>query len=64
MAYFWVWTAERFVDWLQGGDAPPNTLTDNLQCAVLLFAALESAHTNQVIAVQDFLQNSLDRVSM
>ena len=49
------WLAELFVDWLAGGDPPPNTLDDNIQCAALLFAAIESAHTGFVIDVQKFL---------
>lgn len=53
------WLAELFVNWLKGGDAPPNTLDDNIQCCALLFAAIESAHTGQVVDVQDFLQKNL-----
>ncbi|MCE9614291.1 MAG: Gfo/Idh/MocA family oxidoreductase [Lentisphaerae bacterium] len=50
------WLAEQFVRWLQGGEAPPNALADNIQCAALLFAAIESAHTRRPVNVQDFLQ--------
>ena len=32
------WPAELFVEWLRGGDPPPNNLDDNIQCAALLFA--------------------------
>jgi hypothetical protein len=48
--------AELFVNWLNGGEPPPNTLDDNIQCCALLFAAIESAHTGRVIDVQAFLR--------
>ncbi|HUT31974.1 MAG TPA: hypothetical protein VNE39_00725 [Planctomycetota bacterium] len=53
------WLAEMFVDWLNGGPEPPNSLDDNLQCAALLFAAIESAHTGQVVDVQEFLKREM-----
>lgn len=53
------WLAELFVRWLQGGPPPPNTLADNIQCAALLFAAIESAHTRHIVNVQDFLHRHL-----
>jgi len=53
------WLAELFVDWLTGNREPPNTLDDNLQCAALLFAAIESAHTGQAVEVQTFLEQHL-----
>ena len=51
-----------FVNWLNGGDAPPNTLQDNIQCCALLFAAIESAHTGRAIDVQDFLRTNMKAV--
>ncbi len=54
------WLAEMFVRWLDGGPAPPCTLEDNIQCCALLFAAVESAHTGQVVDVQQFLQKNLE----
>jgi len=56
------WLAELFIDWLSGGDAPPNRVDDNIQCCALLFAAIESAHTGQVIDVQGFLQRNMEAV--
>ena len=56
------WLAEMFVNWIRGGDAPPNTLEDNIQCCALLFAAIESAHTGQVVDVQDFLEKNMKAV--
>lgn len=54
------WLAEMYCDWLRGDriDHPTN-LDDNIQCAALLFAAIESAHTGQSMDVQEFLQRHL-----
>ncbi len=57
------WLAELFVRWLHGEPAPPNTLQDNIQCAALLFAAIESAHTGQVVDVQEYLRRHLCELS-
>ena len=51
--------AELFVNWLGGGEAPPNTLDDTIQCAALLLAAIESAHSRTIVDVQQFLQRHL-----
>ena len=55
------WLAELFVNWLNGGPAPQNTIDDNLHCCALLFAAIESAHTGRVVDVQDYLRRNLER---
>ena len=55
------WLAEMFCDWLQGRrDNHPTAVADNLQCAALLFAAVESTHSGQPVAVQEFLQRHLN----
>jgi hypothetical protein len=54
------WLAEQFINWLNGAPAPQNTLEDNIQCAALTFAAVESAHTGQVVDVQEYLRRSMD----
>lgn len=53
--------AEMFCEWLNGTrkDHPTN-LDDNMQCAALLFAAIESAHTGKPVNVQDFLAKNLE----
>ena len=56
------WLAEMFCDWLSGGPAPPNTIDDNIHCAALLFAAVESAHTGRRIDVREYLQRHLGEV--
>ena len=53
------WLAEMFVDWLNGGAVPPNCLEDNIHCAAVLFAAIESAHTRQIVDVPAFLQRHM-----
>lgn len=53
------WLAELFVNWLNGSAPPPNNLDDNMQCAALLFAAIESAHTRKIVDVQAFLREQL-----
>lgn len=56
------WLAELFVDWINGGPAPVNTLEDNIQCAALTFAAVESAHTGCTVDVQDYLRRKMGAV--
>ena len=60
---FWLdqWLVSLFLDWLEGGDPPPNSLEDNIQCAALLYAAIESAHTGRIVDVQAFLQEHMDK---
>lgn len=48
-----------FVDWVGGRrDGHPTSLDDNLQCMALLFAAIQSAETGQVVDVQALLRAS------
>lgn len=54
------WLAELFARWVAGGSAPENTLDDNINCAGLLFAAVESAHTREPVDVAAFVQRHLD----
>lgn len=56
------WLAELFIDWVNGGPPMPTHLDDNMQCAALLFAAIESAHSGQPVDVQAFLQRHLDAI--
>jgi predicted dehydrogenase len=53
------WLAEQFVDWLNGGPPPPSRLDDNVHCATLLFAAIESAHTGDAVDVRAFAARHL-----
>ncbi|MEI7632671.1 MAG: Gfo/Idh/MocA family oxidoreductase [bacterium] len=56
------WISEMFCDWLDGGAPPPCHLDDEIQCAALLFAAIESAHTGKPVDVQEFLKKYLAAV--
>ncbi len=58
------WLAELFCQWLPGGAEPPNSLEDNIQCAALLFAALESAHSKKIVEVQPFLHKHLNQAGL
>jgi predicted dehydrogenase len=54
------WLAEWFVDWLAGGPPPPTTVEDNIHCQALTLAAIESAHTGDVVEVAPFLARHLE----
>ncbi len=54
------WLAEQFVNWINGGPAPQNTLQDNIQCAALTFAAVESAETGKPVDVQEYLRKAME----
>ena len=56
--------AELFLHWIHGGEEPLNTLEDNIQCTALLFAAVASARSGQVVDVQEFLHHHLDTDSL
>jgi len=53
------WIAEIYCDWLNGGPAPATNIDDNIQCAALTFAAVESAHTGEVVDVAQYLGRHL-----
>jgi predicted dehydrogenase len=54
------WLAELFVDWLNGAEAPPNSLEDNIHCTSLLFAAIGSAHQKRPVDVEEFSRQFTD----
>jgi predicted dehydrogenase len=41
----------QFLDWLDGGPAPPTVLADNLKSAAMLFAAIEASAEERVVDV-------------
>ena len=56
------WLAEMYCDWLLGDrDQHPTNIDDNIQCAALLFAAVESAHTGKIVDVQKYLEDHLNQ---
>lgn len=46
----------QFVDWLDGGVPPVTWVEENLQCCAMVFAAIESVKTGQVVEVQEYLK--------
>jgi len=50
------WLIEKFVRWLDGGEAMETNVEANLQSVALIFAAIESSRTGQPVRVQEFLQ--------
>lgn len=54
------WLAEMFCDWVAERPADhPAALDDNIHCAALLFAAVESAHNGAPINVAAYLREHL-----
>jgi predicted dehydrogenase len=41
----------QFLDWLDGGPAPPTVVEDNLKSAAMLFGAIQASASNQAIDV-------------
>lgn len=50
-----------FVRWLDGGDPPKTMYEENLQCCALTYAAIESVRTGQVIDVQEYLKQHMEK---
>ena len=50
-----------FVRWLDGGDPPTTMYEENLQCCALTYAAIESVRTGQVIDVQEYLKQHMEK---
>ena len=49
------WLVERFVRWLDGGEAMETNVEDNLQSVALVFGAVESSRSGKPVNVQQFL---------
>ncbi len=52
------WLVERFVGWLDGGEALETNVEDNLQSVAIVFAAIESNRTGIPVRVQDMLAHA------
>ena len=50
-----------FCQWLQGGEAPPTCLEDNMQCSAAVFAAIQSMHSGRAVDVQEYLRSFMDK---
>jgi predicted dehydrogenase len=49
------WLIEKFVKWLDGGEAMETNVEDNLQSVALIFAAIESSRSGRPVQVQELL---------
>ena len=47
--YLYTGIIEQFLDWLDGGDAPPTVLADNIHSSAMLFGAIEASETGQTV---------------
>lgn len=56
------WLIERFVHWLEGGEAMETDVESNLQSVALIFAAIESSRTGQPVQTQKLLQNAMQHI--
>lgn len=54
------WLLEQFLDWVNGGEAPANTIEDNIQLMAMVFSAIESIETGREVKVQEFLKKYMD----
>jgi len=52
------WLVEKFVHWLDGGEPMETNIEANLQSVALIFSAIESSRTGQVVKVQDYLEKA------
>jgi predicted dehydrogenase len=50
------WLIEKFVQWLDGGEAMETNVEDNLQSIALVFAAIRSGVLDAPVKVQDLLE--------
>ena len=57
------WLIEKFVKWLEGGEAMETNVEDNLQSVALIFGAIESNRTGQVVNTQEFLAETYKKAS-
>ncbi|PWL70097.1 MAG: gfo/Idh/MocA family oxidoreductase [Clostridiales bacterium] len=56
------WLIEQFVRWLDGGEPMETDVEDNLQAVAHIFSAIESVRTGQVVKVQQFLNETREKV--
>jgi predicted dehydrogenase len=54
---------EQFISWLDGGETMETEIEANLQSVALIFAAIESSRTGQVIKVQEFLEKTRTKIT-
>jgi hypothetical protein len=49
------WLIEQFCNWLDGGPQMETHVEANVQASALIFSAIESKRTGNVVNVQDFI---------
>jgi predicted dehydrogenase len=49
------WLLEQFLAWREGGPPMPTAIDPNLRSTATIFAAIESSHSGQPVAVEPFL---------
>ncbi len=47
---------KEFVDWLDGGKPPVTWYGENIQCCAMVYAAIESLRSGQLVDVQEYLK--------
>lgn len=52
------WIVQEFLDWLEGGPVPATVVSDNLRTMAMVFGALESSRTNQLVHVAAMLDDA------
>jgi hypothetical protein len=52
--------AQRFVEWLDGGPPVETRIEDSIHDTALTMAAIESAHTGQVVDVPAYVRRHMD----
>lgn len=50
---------KQFLDWLEGGDAPPTVLEDNIKSNAAMFAAIEASTKRQVVNVREMVERAM-----
>ena len=56
------WLIEQFADWVAGGDPMETNARANLRSMGLVFAAIESAETGEVVDYRSFVAEAEEQV--
>ena len=49
------WLIEKFAKWRDGGPEMETVVAANVQASALVFGSIESARTNKLVQVQDYI---------
>ena len=50
-----IWLIEKFAQWRDGGPPMETEVQANVQASALVFGSIESARTNSLVKVQDYI---------